>query len=400
MPDVLIRTDALSKAEANELSDVDVGWVSIVKRGANRIPIRIMKSEDDMLSLNLSNLFSKADGLPGVVAVAVSKGADIDSAKARIEKAGLSVADQREHDDGVTLFVQPGENLEQPDLEPVQIDDAMAVVVKNAGLKKTFSDYNFESTEFKEVMGQEGFFPSLSAAHGVLGATISNIMQKADDAGAAKEQISKAIGDFGMFVAGLVGSIPITAFKLEADEDSPAPVKKTDDKKPVDKADGGGDDEGSDGGPKDGDVKKTDADPDEDPDKKAAHGKDKGKSKKADDAGGTAADDDEPAPDANAAQLGQILQGIGSLQETVGTIAKTVDSQGTRLEQVAKDAQSAMDTAKKADEAASGIVPSDTRGDDTPAPNSGGGSGHALLDTGRMNKADREKAGIAIGATH
>jgi hypothetical protein len=37
--------------KANELTDTDVSFVSLVKRGANRLPFRITKGDTEMLDL-------------------------------------------------------------------------------------------------------------------------------------------------------------------------------------------------------------------------------------------------------------------------------------------------------------------------------------------------------------
>ena len=48
------------EVKANELSDVDVRFVSLVKRGANRIPFRLTK-EDTTKMLDFVKLFRKSD---------------------------------------------------------------------------------------------------------------------------------------------------------------------------------------------------------------------------------------------------------------------------------------------------------------------------------------------------
>lgn len=50
----------LREVKVNELSDVDVRFVSLVKRGANRIPFRLTK-EDTSRMLDFVKLFRKSD---------------------------------------------------------------------------------------------------------------------------------------------------------------------------------------------------------------------------------------------------------------------------------------------------------------------------------------------------
>ena len=58
--------------KATELTDTDVNFVALVKRGANRIPFRITKKDDEpMLDLYKigRQMFQKADRAPKVVAI-------------------------------------------------------------------------------------------------------------------------------------------------------------------------------------------------------------------------------------------------------------------------------------------------------------------------------------------
>ena len=64
--------------KATELVDTDVNFVSLVERGANRIPFRITKEDEQMLDLHKigRSLFRKAEPKPEIVAVIAQKGAD------------------------------------------------------------------------------------------------------------------------------------------------------------------------------------------------------------------------------------------------------------------------------------------------------------------------------------
>ena len=66
--------------KATELVDTDVNFVSLVTRGANRIPFRITKEDEQMLDLHkiARSLFKTADPKPEIVAVIAQKGADQD----------------------------------------------------------------------------------------------------------------------------------------------------------------------------------------------------------------------------------------------------------------------------------------------------------------------------------
>ena len=56
--------------KATELTNTDVNFVSLVKRGANRIPFRITKGDEDMDLYAIGRrIFQKSDPVPTVVAV-------------------------------------------------------------------------------------------------------------------------------------------------------------------------------------------------------------------------------------------------------------------------------------------------------------------------------------------
>lgn len=80
---------------ASELHDTDVEFVSLVKRGANRIPLRITKADNGQegtVTIDLSTHFRKEDDKAKTAkAETVQKAADIEAAKAALEAAGFTV---------------------------------------------------------------------------------------------------------------------------------------------------------------------------------------------------------------------------------------------------------------------------------------------------------------------
>jgi hypothetical protein len=199
--------------EAHELTNAEVDFVSLVKRGANRIPFRIVKEDtSDMLDLHKigRKLFKQADPVPTVVAAVVRKGADLEAVKARLIEAGLSVEHVTEKD-GVLVFAQP--NVEAFDEGVVKLDDDVGLVV--SGIAKAFESFNFVDTEFGKVFATEAFYPSLHMAKDMLTYTVGNIMSKAESPGAAAEAIAKAVDDFKAYVTALAAKIPQHAFKAE-----------------------------------------------------------------------------------------------------------------------------------------------------------------------------------------
>jgi len=207
------------KVKAAELLDTDVQFVSLVDRAANRLPFRITKSEDGTMQLDLYELgrrVFKADPKePTVAVVMISKTANLEAQVERLAKAGLNMETPDETADDFISYVQP--DVEVKDEVVMKLDDEVALVVSHVGasMKKQFESFNFEDTTFKEVFATEGFFLSMHMAADMFGFTVNNIMQKADSPADALAQIEQAGNDFVQFLKGLVGAIPVHAFKAD-----------------------------------------------------------------------------------------------------------------------------------------------------------------------------------------
>jgi len=209
--------------EANRLTNVDVNFVALVKRGANRIPFRIMKQEgEEMIDLGKlgRTLFRKAEA-PAIAAVLVSKSADLDKVAAVLTKAGLDTSKRQDADETVSFMqaVEPAAGA-----VVLKLDRDIALLINGIDkstlpavkARKDFDDYQEPSEVFSENLAVDGFFPGMWMAVDVLGTTLCKIMCEADEPGAARAQIEGAIDEFRSFVGGLVASIPIRAFKAEA----------------------------------------------------------------------------------------------------------------------------------------------------------------------------------------
>ena len=198
--------------QARELTDMDVNFLSLVKRGANRVPFRIIKnSGDSKMSLNLSDLFlQKKDAVPTVVAIALQKGADHAAYTEALKAAGFEVDHVVEGDNADTLMLIEGDEL--TDAVAYKISDQAAVIVAHAqkGLM-TFADSN----SFAENLTKAGFAPSYRLANEILTDTIGNIIFSEGDAEVTKSSINKAIDDFGSYIEAVMAAIPDQAFKVE-----------------------------------------------------------------------------------------------------------------------------------------------------------------------------------------
>jgi hypothetical protein len=202
------------KLTATELANAHTNIVSMVKRGANRIPFRFVKEDsEEMLDLNKigQSAFAKAEvKKPGVLAVIVNKSADLAAVKETLKDTGLSLEKGEEGEDTI-VFKQDG--IKEFEVGFLKLDDNVVVAV--SGLQKSFSTYNWSDTDFSTIFAQQSFFPTLYQATEAFRDCVYNIMQKSEDKGAISTLVSKAHSDFGQLVNTLVASIPEAAVKAD-----------------------------------------------------------------------------------------------------------------------------------------------------------------------------------------
>ena len=204
------------KVNANELVGTDVDFVSLVKRGANRIPFRITKEDTDMpLDLHKigSTLFRKAETTPKVVAAIVKTGTDMAEVARMFKDAGLNPKDfQKTEGDTVTTVALPdAEQTENTSV--IKMSDDIALVV--TGIEKGFDEFDFEGSSFAEVLKVHGHYMSMVNAMDAFSEVARKSLHEAESPGDAASRLSKAADDFRNYVVALTSSLPEHAFKME-----------------------------------------------------------------------------------------------------------------------------------------------------------------------------------------
>lgn len=211
------------KVRATEMHDAEVDFISLVPAGANRAPIRVIKSEEGgpMIAVKgelFSDVFKTEEGAepqPAVIAVVAAKGANLDAAKALIEKAdaGLTVDNVQTLEDGSTAFIQKaaGEASDGAPTVTYKLADDLAALIQ---VSKAFDPFP-GSTSFTENLNSLGFFPGFDLAQGVLRGTVGEVMLKAESAGDAASGIKAATGEFASHVSAMAATLPAEVFKLE-----------------------------------------------------------------------------------------------------------------------------------------------------------------------------------------
>ena len=204
------------RVEANELHGTDVKLVSLVKRGANRLPWRITKQDgEDML--DISKYFKKAETsasgpVPAIHSAIMCKDAkDAPALTATLAKAGIDVSKPVDQGDFIVFAQKDGDP--SADAVLIKSNSNVGFVIEN--LSKSFSGYDFSSNEFNDVFATGSFCPSVAMASDLMGVTIGNILSTSDTPGDASAKIAKAVEGFKQYAVTLANSLPVQAFKAD-----------------------------------------------------------------------------------------------------------------------------------------------------------------------------------------
>lgn len=210
------------KAEMTEMKDASVNYVSLVQRGANRIPFRIVKTQqpqEQNMAIDLGaigRIFKSEAAKPTVpevagIVVKTSDEATLASVTQALSDAGYKVDSIQKHEDGTTLFAQ-GEVPAETHI--VKMSDNVAIVMK--GFSPYCSDLD-SSSDFSEVMSTTGFYSGVNQAVDALSTCVRNATYKSDDPQAAAKEVGKSVDQFKAYLTTMIAAIPAKAFKMEKD---------------------------------------------------------------------------------------------------------------------------------------------------------------------------------------
>lgn len=193
--------------KAHELSSADVEHISLVKHGANRIPFRILKSEDAIEGASfLKGLMNFAkDEEAKVTSVVIRKDTDEDQV-ALVKSLGIDISETEEVGD-LIVYKQEGFD-ENATLFAITEDIAVGV----SGVEKSFAPSITD--DFNENLKGNSFFPSLYTATDMLMMTIHKTMDDGDQS-SASGGIDKALAAYTKYVKSLVKGLPEMVFKME-----------------------------------------------------------------------------------------------------------------------------------------------------------------------------------------
>lgn len=335
--------------KANALEGVDVQFISLVGRGANRIPFRVLKHDDsveDHMNIDLKNLFrrvmkeEKGAAISGLIVLPEYA----EQVQKAAEELGFETKTVTSKDEDGVSVIGFTDEMDMDNAIVLKISEEIAVVVE--GVQKAFHGFP-EGNEFMDNLKKAGFFPSLRVASEVLNETIMNVVHTTEKGESPVDGIDKALTEYHQYVLTLTSNIPSQAFKFE--EMKLESVQK-----------GMLISEGQTNPPKEEDVKEAKVAPKEEPKVEAKTAPAPKKSKKSDEADpeGEADEDTQSEPtfsmDEIVAKMGEVVsaevkkvqESITALNGKVETLEETTAKMSDRVEKAEQSAQEATEAVR------------------------------------------------------
>jgi uncharacterized protein YoxC len=201
------------KAKLRQLTDADVRYISLVERGANRIPFRIVKtdSKENSMGIDLSKLGLRvAKSEPPKAAVAafvLSKNDPALVAKAveSLKETGVEMSHIATFDDGSVAIASDDKFFDDPTV--IRFSKEFGVVLKN------FNDQNvvMKSCALGKDAELTGGFDGAKVALDYLSDQVQNIL-KTEGVDRAK-QLKEVVADFYTYIDNLA-AVPASVYKV------------------------------------------------------------------------------------------------------------------------------------------------------------------------------------------
>jgi hypothetical protein len=196
------------RTKLRELKNADVHFISLVDRAASRIPLRILKRDEE--TMDLSTLFKSKVAKtekPSLAAIVVQNHQDAEVAeqvRQSIAQAGFNVDTvQKVDDDGTVVFSQ-GEMPENPVV--IRLSDQTIAVMK--GFSATGED------AFTEMATEQGFYSGLDGALILFEKAFAHVV-KTEKEEEIPSKVKLLVEGFGDYVLSLVETVPAGAFKAD-----------------------------------------------------------------------------------------------------------------------------------------------------------------------------------------
>jgi hypothetical protein len=222
------------KTKATKMSDARVSFISLVERGANRIPFKIIKQENGMTGkpfagIDLGNLFTqKAETGPmpvELLGVATMQDDDYQHVLKGLSDCGLKIDAPVAQDDGSVVLKQV-EGVVEGGGSIVRLNEHIALVTKN--FTPYMMDIQVGDISFAEAVSEQGFYPGASTVLGVLSSSVMKSLEESTNPAETAAQVGVLFDEARQYISSLVEALPAVAFKLDGlvilpDESDPAP---------------------------------------------------------------------------------------------------------------------------------------------------------------------------------
>jgi len=196
------------RIKAHELRDADVSHISLVKRGANQIPFRIIKAEkenDSMINLNLANVFKgtkKEDPqAPEVVGYVLLKD-DNDAGTQEVLKESGVITEFMEDCEAECVVYKQSKDADLEGVVPIKLSPELVILTKG-----------IDTEPFKDMLETQGFMPGVSMAFDALYANMQTSLTKSEKDADVDVALSGMVDEFKSYIVQLSKSIPSVAFK-------------------------------------------------------------------------------------------------------------------------------------------------------------------------------------------
>jgi hypothetical protein len=195
------------ETSANELENGQVSFISLVNRGANRIPIHSIKSEDGMLDLpSLGSIFQRDKKEPTVSAYVVSAEKE-DAAIASLANNGIDVVEVQKSEDGGTVLVVDKSEFNPAKAVLVQADADGDLVGVHQNIDKSLMMYE-PTTSFGEAMKARKFFPNFNGAQMVLEDVVYDITSQEKSKEEMQTALEASLSEYTAYVSKMFAEIP------------------------------------------------------------------------------------------------------------------------------------------------------------------------------------------------
>jgi len=202
------------KMQGSELKKVDIEFLSLVRRGANRSPFKVVKTEDGgtggMVGA-VRKFFQMSEAAPRVVAVFVEKSA-LEHTMPNLAKAGFDLQNAEVLEEGAVLFKQEGFK-DCKAVVMIKSEPKVGLAVANVA---KYADCFSGSLSFDDNVASSGFYPGLNTAIGALQSTICNILCESGEGGDALGKIQGEIESFSGYITKMLKALPEEVWKFES----------------------------------------------------------------------------------------------------------------------------------------------------------------------------------------